>query len=112
MIRCARLCRRQLLRPHVVAVFLVAHQLTAVPLGDLLDEELLAALRAGLEYRPVPEHEIAVRIIRAAEEDFPPPGLPLDNVPAVLRADEAGGLLLHVFAGGIAAARGELAEAP
>ena len=106
-----RLGRRQLLRPHVRALLVVADQLAAVLLGDLLDQERRLALRARLGDRPVPQREVAVRIVRAAEEHLAAPRLALDDVAAVLRAEHAGGLLLHVLAGRIVAARGELAEA-
>src|SRR5690242_13450994 len=75
-----RLRRRELLGPDVIAVLLVAEELAAVALGDLLDEELLAALRTGLEHGTVPEHEIAVGIVGAAEEHFAALGLAFDDV--------------------------------
>ena len=94
----------------VVALLVVADQLPAVALGDLLDQERRAAVRALLRHRPVPEREVAVRIVGAAEEHAAAARLALDDVAAVFRAEDAGRLLLHVLAGRIVAARRELAE--
>src|SRR4029078_9796348 len=58
----------------------------------------------------VPQREVAVRIVGAAEEDLAAARLALDDLAAVLRAEDAGRLLLDVLAGRIAAARRELAE--
>src|SRR5262249_52628867 len=84
----------------------------AMRLRDRFDEERSAAVRALLRNGPVPEREVAVRVVRAAEEHLSAARLALDDVPAVFGAEDAGGLLLDVLAGRIVAARGELAEAP
>src|SRR3954469_16955673 len=95
---------------HVRTLLGVADQLPAVPLGDLLDEERRAAVGALFGDRTIPEREVAVGIVGAAEEHLAAARLALDDVAAVLRAEHAGRLLLDVLAGRIAAARGELAE--
>src|SRR4029453_4634007 len=102
----------ELLGPDVAAVFIVADQLTAVTLRDLLDEKRRAAIGTLLRERPVPEREVAVGIVRAAEEHLPAARLAFDDVPAVFGAEYTGGLLLDVFAGRVVAAGRELAEAP
>src|SRR5437762_6766392 len=103
------------LRPRVVAVVVVADQLPAVLLRGLLNEERRAALGALLGDRPVPQDEVAVRIIRAAEEDLSAARLPLHDLAplvAVIRACDAGGLVLDVLTFRIAAAGRELAVPP
>src|SRR5262245_4345351 len=105
---------RQLFGSGVVAVLVVAEDLPPALLRRLLDQVRRAALRALLVDRPVPEHEIAVRIVGAAEEDLAAPRFALDDLAAlvrILRAHDAGRLVLDVLALGIAGARGELAEA-
>ena len=65
--------------------------------------------------RTVPQHEVAVGIVRAAEEHLARARLALDDLAAlvgVLRTLDAGRLVLDVLALGILRARGELAEAP
>src|SRR5262245_9790434 len=94
------------------AILVVADQLPAVPLGDLLDQERRAAVGTLLGDRTVPEREVAVGIVRAAEEHFAAARFPLDDLAAIFRAQDAGRLLLDVLAGRIAAASRELAEAP
>src|SRR5690606_11191913 len=66
--------------------------------------------RARLGDRPVPEREVALRIVHAAVERLAAARLALDDLAAVLRAAHTGRLVLDVLAGRIAAARGELAE--
>src|SRR4029078_603402 len=95
-----------------VALLVIADQLTAVSLRDLLDEERRAAVGALFGNGFVPQREIAVGIIRAAVEYLAAARFPLDDVPAVLRTQNAGRLLLHEPARRIVRARGELAEAP
>src|SRR5579872_726063 len=110
-VRTSRSGRLQLLGlARVVALFVVTHELAAVLLRDLLDEEGRAAVRALLCHGLVPQGEIAVGIIRAAVEHLAAPRFPFDDVAAVLGAEDAGRLLLHVLAGRIARARRELAE--
>ena len=102
--------RRKLLRPNVAALLVVADELTPVALGDLFHQERCAAVGALLRQRPVPQREVAVRIVRAAKEHSASPRLPFDDVAAVLGAEDTGGLLLDVFARRVAAARRELAK--
>src|SRR4051812_45544624 len=103
--------RRQLFGlTHVTARLRVADELTAVLLRDLLDEERRAAIGALLRDRAVPQREVAVGIIGAAEEHLAAARLALDDVAAVLRAEHAGRLLLDVLARRVAGAGGELAE--
>src|SRR5438034_10170754 len=102
----------ELLAPDVVAVVVVADDLPAVLLRRLLDEVRRAALGALLRDRTIPQHEVAVRIIRAAEEGLPAARFPLDDLAAlvgVLRAGDAGRLVLDVLALGVIRARRELA---
>ena len=99
----------------VVAVLVVAEDLASVLLRGLLDEERRAARGTLLQDRAVPQHEIAVGIIRAAEERLAALRLALDDLAAlvgVLRARQARRLVLDVLALGIFRAGGELAEAP
>src|ERR1700676_2077214 len=105
---------RKLLGPRVVAVVVVAENLPAVLLGGLLEEERRTALRARLVDRAVPQHEVAVRVVGAPEEDLPALGFALDDLAAlvgVLRTLHARSLVLDVLALGILRAGGELAEA-
>src|SRR5262249_18286770 len=63
----------------------------------------------------VPEHEVAVRIVRTAEEDLTAPRLALDDLAAFVcipGACDARRLVLDVLAFGVLGARGELAEPP
>src|SRR5262245_39554035 len=69
---------RQLFRTRVITILVVAEDLTAVFLRRLLDQVRRAALRALLVDRTVPQHEIAVRVVRAAEEDLAATRLALD----------------------------------
>src|SRR5436190_16535887 len=105
----------QFFRARVIALVVVADQLTAVPLGDLLDQERGTAFGTRLGNGPVPEHEVAVGIVRAAEEHLAAPGFSLDNLAAgrlaVLRALHANRLVLDVLALRVAGAGGELAVA-
>src|SRR5256712_635076 len=106
-------CLDEFLAANVIAVVVVAEDLPAVFLRRLLDQVRRAALRAFFVDRPVPEDEVAVRIVRAAEEDLAAARLALDDLAAlvaVLRTDDTGRLVLDVLALGIARARGELAE--
>src|SRR5206468_10567874 len=62
----------------------------------------------------VPEHEIAVRIVRAAEENLAALRLALDDHAAlvgIVRAQHPGRLVFDEFALRVFRARGELAEA-
>src|SRR5262245_23713201 len=105
---------RQFVGSGVVAILVGAEDLPPALLRRLLDQVRRGALRALLVDRPVPEHEIAVRIVRAAEEDLAAPRFALDDLAAlfrIFRAHHAGRLVLHVLALRIAGARGELAEA-
>src|SRR5678816_4268678 len=76
----------------IQAVLVVTNELAAVLLGDLLDQERRAAVGALLRHGTIPQREVAVGIVRAAEEHLPAPRLALDDVAAVLRAEDAGGL--------------------
>src|SRR5262249_53205063 len=94
--------------------FVIADQLTTVLLGDLLGEERRVALRALLGDRPIPEHEVAIRIIRAPEEDLAATRLALDDLAAlvgVLRALHARRLVFDVLALRVLGAGRELAVA-
>src|SRR5262245_54497482 len=106
---------RKFFGTRVVALFVVADHLTPVLLGDLLGQEGCLALRALLRNRAVPEHEIAVRIVRAAEERLAPFRLALDDLAAlvgVFRALDTSRLVLDVLALRVLGARSELALAP
>src|SRR6185503_794023 len=80
-------------------------------LRDLLGQERPFAFRARLRDGLVPERELALRIVRAAEEHLPAARLTLDDVAGVKRADNAGLLELDVLALGIPGTGRELAEA-
>src|SRR5882672_1033377 len=106
--------RDKFFRPGVIAVFVIAENLPAELFRGLLDEIRRTALRAPLVDRPVPEHEVAVGIVRAPEEDFPALRFPLDDLAALVRilgALDARRLVLDVLALRIFRACGELAEA-
>src|SRR5258706_388659 len=95
---------RQRLRPRVVAVFVVAEDLAPQFLGELLDQIWCAARRALLVDGPVPEDEIAIRIVRTAEKHLASARLAFDDVAAlvaVFRTLDAGGLVLDVAAFGV-----------
>ena len=79
-----------------------------------LGDERGAALRARLGHRALPDHELAVRIRRAAEEDAALARATLDQLAraARLRARDAEGDRLGRLALRVAGARDELAEAP
>src|SRR5262249_3928002 len=86
-----------LFAPGVVAVLVVAENLASMPLRGLLDQVRCAALGTGLRHRTIPEDEIAVWIVRAAEEYLAAPRLALDDVAALVRIEgtlDAGRLLL------------------
>src|SRR5256885_14069420 len=111
---CLRRGFGQCLGARVIALLVVAEDLAAELLRGLLDEIRRAALGAGLVDRAIPQHEIAVGIIRAAEERLPALRFPLDDLAglvSVLRTPDASRLVLDVFALGIPRARDELAEA-
>src|SRR4029453_3774328 len=99
---------RPLLGAPVRAVLLVADQLTAVPFGDLLDKERRAAVGTLLGQRLVPEGEVAVRVVGAAVEHLPAPGLFFAEGPPRFAAQPTGRLLFHVLAVGIVGAGREL----
>src|SRR5437016_5805496 len=87
------------LGPRVIAVFVVAQNLPAVLLGGLLEDERCTAFRARLVDGAVPQHEVAVRVVGAPEEDFTALGFPLDDLAAlvgVLRTLHARGPVLDV----------------
>src|SRR6185312_14224429 len=78
-------------------------------LGDLLDHELGAALRAGLRQRAIPGDEVTLglRVVRAAEEHLAAPRALLGQVPAAAflgavdpQRDGAGGLAVRVARAG------------
>src|SRR5436305_7060092 len=74
------------------APFGVTDVLDAVLLGDLLEEELGAAVRALAGERLLPEREFAVRIAVARPEGLAAVGLLLDDLPlAALGAGDARG---------------------
>src|SRR5262249_10268665 len=107
-------CLWKLFAARVVAIVVVADDLPAVLLRRLLDQERRAAFRTLLRDRPVPQDEVAVGLVRAAEEDLAAARFALDDLAAlvrVLRAGDAGRLVLDVLALGIVGARGELAVA-
>src|SRR6516164_8170185 len=104
-----------LLGPRVIALLVVAEQPAAVALGGLLDEKRRTAFGARLGHRAVPEHEVAIRIVRAAEEELSTLRFALDDLAAflgVLRAFDPGALVLDVLALGIIRAGGELTVPP
>src|SRR5262249_41863665 len=108
-------CTHQLLGPGVIAILVVASDLVAVLLRDLLHQERGAALRAALRDRPVPQHELAIGIVRAPEEHLAAAGPPLDDLAAlvgILRARNSRRLVPDVPAGRVVRAGGELTEAP
>ena len=87
----------------------------ALPEGARLDEFLdhvrAAALRALLGHGLAPGDERAIGVAVAAVERLALLGAALDDLALrALRALHADGLLLDVLAGGVVAARGELAE--
>src|SRR5258706_5144215 len=109
----SRRLRDQFLRPRVIAVFIVAEYLPAELFRNLLDQIRRAAFRARLVHRPVPEDEVAVRIVRTPEEDLASLRFAFNDLAAfvrVLRTLEARRLVLDVLALGILGAGGELAE--
>src|SRR5439155_1703824 len=111
-----RSCRRcdELLASRVIAILVVADDLPSVLLRRLLDEVRRPAFRTLLGDRPIPQDEVAVGIIRAAEEGLAPARLALDDLAAlvgILWARDARRLVLDVLAFRIVRARGELAVA-
>src|SRR5436305_7663874 len=105
---------------HVSAPLGVADVLGAVLLGDLLQEEAGAAVRALADDRLLPEGEFAVRVAVAGPEGLAAAGALLDDLPlAALGAGDAGRLrrrrlgadLADVLALGVAGAAVEGAEA-
>src|SRR5438270_4574021 len=105
----------ELFRTRVIAIVVVAEDLTAVLLRRLLDQVRRAALGTLLLDRTVPEHEVAIGVIGAAEEDLAAARFALDDLAAlvgVLRTQNARRLVLDVLALGVIGAGGEFAEAP
>src|SRR5687767_341700 len=77
----------------VLAVFRVADVLRAGLLGDLLQEELGAALGAVLVHRLLPQRALAVRVAAAGPERLAPPRALLHHLAlAALEAGHARGL--------------------
>src|SRR5262245_27129383 len=74
----------ELFLSRVVAVLVLAQELTTVALADLLDEERRAALRTLLCHGTDPEHEVAVGVVRAAKEHLAALRLALDDLAALV----------------------------
>src|SRR4029079_15497334 len=88
---------------HVLATLGGADVLGAVLLGDLLQEEAGAAVRALLEDGLLPEGELAVRVAVARPEGLAAVGALLHDLPlATLRAGDARGLGRHGLGTGLA----------
>src|SRR5687768_13491493 len=72
------------LRPYVVALFVAAQNLAAVPFRDLLREKRPVTLGTRLQHRLVPQREVALRIVHAAIEHLAATRLAFRDVPAAL----------------------------
>src|SRR5262249_57794862 len=110
-----RSCGRldELLRPRVVALLVIAQELAPVSLGRLLDQVRGTTFRALFIDWTVPQHEVAVRVIRAAEKHLAAFRFALDDLAAlvrVLRAPDARRLVFDVPAVGIVRTGGEFAK--